>query len=106
MKFDYNNLIGRYYGYPSCCTKEFSLNGEPKVKNKKYITLFGTGFIPCQSCNKIDPDELIKIIKSNRTCKLEFPEAHSIKDPSFIEDIKTSKFFNQSEIRFLIKIIK
>lgn len=77
-----------------------------KTKNKKNITLFGTGYIPCKSCNKIDPDELIKIIKASRTCKLEFPQAHSIKDPSFIEDIKTSKFFNQSEIRFLIKIIK
>lgn len=60
-------LHGKYYGYPSCCINAF-LRGEQNHDN----IFVGTGFLPCNSCSKKDPDEILKIIGTNRVCAKPF----------------------------------
>lgn len=102
MEFDYNILIGRYYGYPICCIKSFSIGGLKNINNKKSIKLFGTGFVPCKECNKMNPEQLITIIKKQRVCSLQFPKSYNINNSNFLEEIKRSKQYSEKEISFLI----
>lgn len=69
---------GRYFGYPDCCIAEFlqrvikHLNGEKlKPLGRK---LSGTGYIPCESCNKKTKAELIAVIAKNRKHSKPFPQ--------------------------------
>lgn len=62
-------LHGKYYGYPSCCIDAL-LKGEQNWDN----VFVGTGFLPCNSCSKKDPNEVMKIINTNRICPTPFGE--------------------------------
>lgn len=62
-------LHGKYYGYPSCCIDAF-LEGKQNFHN----VFVGTGFLPCNSCSKKDPHEVMKVINTNRVCPTSFGE--------------------------------
>jgi hypothetical protein len=75
---------GRYYGYPVCCIKEFtvymSMNRINQQKYKKETELNvkvsrNTGFIPCNyHTNKILIGEMkLEDLIINRICKSKFP---------------------------------
>lgn len=77
-KHSFYRVWGKYYGFPSCCTEsmiEFCDKNPEKgyaweVKRRKFE---GTGFIPCEKCEK-KPSLLTKIkISKNRICPSKFP---------------------------------
>jgi hypothetical protein len=62
--------LGRFFGYPECCIKEFvETFGLPKLKRK----LNGTGYIPCFNCNKKSESILIYNIQQKRSEPKGFP---------------------------------
>jgi len=72
----YAQLLGEFLGYPDCCIQAF-------LKRDKKPTSFklrGTGYIPCEECNKLDEKTLIERIQSKRKCPVPFPKARRIKD--------------------------
>ena len=56
-------LQGKYFGYPNCCIEAFI-----KDKQQQNSVFLGTGFLPCQKCNKQTPKVLIEKINTNRVC--------------------------------------
>lgn len=75
-------LHGKYYGYPSCCIDAF-LKGNQNFHN----SFVGTGFLPCNSCSKKDPNEVMKIINTNRICPTLFGENFVTEDVYFRRDL-------------------
>lgn len=64
-------VLGKYLGYPSCCINDFMNNfGRKNVIMRK---LSGTGYIPCQNCNKKTENELLFEINKKRICPTIFP---------------------------------
>ena len=59
MKNSYYYKMGKAYGYPECCIKEFILRNSTyylfvdKYKGKKKPGWFGSGFVPCEKCREI-----------------------------------------------------
>lgn len=63
-------VIGKYYGYPDCCivdSEGLKHIGKPDRK------LTGTGYIPCEQCNKKSIKNLKAAIAKNRICPVAFP---------------------------------
>ena len=77
-------LFAKYYGYPNCCTEAF-LKGNQNRQN----IFVGTGFLPCNTCARKDPMEILKIIDTNRIC----PEKFS---PLVVDHLKNSDDFQES----------
>lgn len=73
--------LGKYYGYPECCTAWFITRGL-RIMNSEGNTPFtsqqdlvsdGKGFIPCPSCaDKITRDNIDSLIK-DRICSTPYP---------------------------------
>lgn len=89
------STLGKYLGYPSCCTDEFVSGSRSHIGGRK---LEGTGYIPCKKCNNKTEEELLNTIKENRICPTNFPKME--KDLSFIE--KTN-LLSPDEKRILIE---
>lgn len=69
--------LGAFLGFPRCCTKQFLESSLPQLKaqHQKLIghPLKGTGFVPCDHCITLDPNELVANINANRTFIHPFP---------------------------------
>lgn len=82
----YSSLVelGRDFGYPECCIREFIMT---RFGGMRYITsgltrkLDGSGYIPCCKCNKKTEQDLI----------LEITKHRSPKYPAFPFDVELSK---------------
>ena len=62
--------LGLHYGYPRCCIEEFR-KGFGQVDNSAK-KLWGTGYVPCTTCNTKTEQQLIEAINLNRQCPYEF----------------------------------
>jgi len=66
-------MVGKYLGYPDCCIAEFlNILIVGGIAPRK---LEGTGYVPCETCDKLLESELIERINSKRICKTRFPLA-------------------------------
>ena len=64
---DYYLFMGKTLGYPSCCVNEFIERHNQKI-NAPYRKLYGTGYVPCKSCDlNYSEDELIANINKSRS---------------------------------------
>jgi hypothetical protein len=72
-------ILGKYYGYPSCCIDSFVIN-TPKTHIQQFVHK-GLGFIPCNSCaTKImNGENTIEELIKNRICRIPFPNHCSTK---------------------------
>lgn len=63
---------GKIFGYPECCIEEFCnhLGGRGNLFRKFH----GTGYVPCESCNRKTAQELLDQIAARRTYPKPFPE--------------------------------
>jgi hypothetical protein len=67
-------LSGIYYGYPVCCIDEFIHYGETdSYEDREKRKLCGTGYVPCEECNKKSEEELVEAINNNRLHWQKFP---------------------------------
>ena len=66
--------IGWYFGYPKCCIKAFSYDRDNLVFNTSF---YGTGFVPCKSCAKLNAKDLKRAINKKRIDPSPFPD-HSL----------------------------
>jgi hypothetical protein len=59
---------GEYFGYPSCCIKEFikDCNNKITYKDRGKRKCHGTGYIPCEKCNTKSIKDIINTINKNR----------------------------------------
>ncbi len=67
-------INGLYLGYPECCIGEFVhefLNYPNRTRPKR--KLCGTGYVPCEKCNKKSVKQLIKFIAAHRQSPTPFP---------------------------------
>jgi hypothetical protein len=70
-------ILGVYFGYPSCCIQWFVENHSEKLTLCQKMTHRGFGFIPCPKCSrelllgKITYESLLK----DRICETKFPES-------------------------------
>lgn len=71
---DQINANVAHYGYPLCCVEEFYSSRGIHTKEFEEVyfkgVFYGTGFIPCPTCLKKDPAELIKEINEHRNKSL------------------------------------
>ena len=70
-------VFGKYYGYPDCCIAEFESLGHIGKRDRK---LTGTGYMPCEKCNKKSVNTLKFIISINRICPISFPHEDDDED--------------------------
>lgn len=69
---------GKWYGYPPCCIDEmlhhYTKNTDKEYgETNKHRKLIGTGFIPCNKCNKLKVSQIERKIAMNRLCSEAFP---------------------------------
>lgn len=96
-------LFGRYYGFPSCCVKDFVDGKSHAYRLRKKRHLDGTGFIPCYQCQrKKTATQLMEEIQRNRICSLPFPEQHDEFDDGQFQEILASPLFTDIEKGFII----
>lgn len=81
---EYWTMMGKYFGYPDCCIKDFIdrslkvlqakvLEDIPPHTKQQMDVSFGTGFVPCDACaNKVTRETLSTLIV-DRSCKYPFP---------------------------------
>ena len=77
--FVYWENTGVHFGFPSCCIKAFLTEGY-KFEDTRFL---GTGYRPCNTCNKKHYDDLVEYINLNRKHPTPFPD-----DSCFVEDYK------------------
>ncbi|MDH5533927.1 MAG: hypothetical protein OEX81_05900 [Candidatus Pacebacteria bacterium] len=71
---EYLKAVGKYFGYPECCTNQFIHNhGEQRLARFKAGK--GTGFVPCSAHAKEinDGDITLESLVINREHKFAFP---------------------------------
>lgn len=71
-------LRGIFYGYPSCCIKEFLETGIGEFRAK--APHYGTGFLCCKACDSKTPESLTSEISTQRFADSAFPDAHDDED--------------------------
>jgi len=69
-------LSGVYYGYPLCCIDEFTeyAEGKKDLSRRGKRKFNGTGYVPCEECNKLSKETLLKQIESRRLHWEPFPK--------------------------------
>lgn len=63
--------LGRQLGYPDCCIYAFCTEDYVTRPTRKFD---GTGYVPCEECNKKTEGELFSEISKNRKCDTIFPQ--------------------------------
>ena len=73
-------LLAWRYGYPSCCINEF-LTVEPEDRKDTPRKLWGSGYVPCTTCNsQYSAEHLFWRINQNRAYPTMFPFVDDISD--------------------------
>jgi len=84
---DHWYLMGVYFGFPSCCIKEF-YEVKPENRVPKYRKFEGTGYIPCRYCHEnVKEEEIVGYINKNRL----HPEPFPFCGPNTYESVEEKK---------------
>lgn len=67
---NYYEIVGRYFGYPECCIKDFMSRDEAPEEKRQ---LCGSGYIPCPDCNNKETYQILIEINRNRVHYEPFP---------------------------------
>ncbi len=79
MKQTYIQYMGKYFGYPDCCIKEFEamipVFMRPKVVQEANSTVQDCGFVPCEKCAKrvVSGEITLNELITKRICPTPFP---------------------------------
>lgn len=67
-------VYGELLGYPECCIVDFLNRITKNIRiGKVKRKLHGTGYVPCENCNRKTEKELVNIINMNRKIDYLFP---------------------------------
>jgi hypothetical protein len=69
-------VMGTICGYPPCCIQDFIDEFAWRTGGGQWDhrQLYGTGYVPCPSCNEKTREDLLEAIAARRVSSVPFPE--------------------------------
>lgn len=96
----YLNVMGKYFGFPQCCTSQY----EKDKSLNEFRKLDGTGFLPCLTCHTEKTEaELLESIQQNRICKTPFPHEPLI-DEMVLDIFESEQFTFEEKAKFAMQL--